>query len=57
MTWEGQDGIVGDVQDDQCSEVPRRESFIRHSIRPTMEEAAHLAAILILQVFGSAHFS
>jgi hypothetical protein len=57
MTWEGQDGIVGDVQDDQSSEVPRRESFIRHSIRPTMEEAAHLAAILILQVFGSAHFS
>jgi hypothetical protein len=31
-----------DVQHDQSRDLPRRESFIRHPIRPTMEEAAHL---------------
>jgi hypothetical protein len=41
-TWEGLDAIVGHVQHDQSRDVRRRESFIRHAIRPTVEEAAHL---------------
>jgi hypothetical protein len=75
---------VVNVQHDQPGDVARLERFIRHPIRPTLEEAAHLrkvvddgespatlaivaaavlafvvpfAAILIVLVFGIAHFS
>jgi hypothetical protein len=41
-TWEGLDAIVGHVQQDRSRDVRRRESFLHHPIRPTMEEAAHL---------------
>jgi hypothetical protein len=41
-TREGLDAIVGEVQHDQSRDLRRRESFLRHPIRPTMEEAAYL---------------
>lgn len=41
-TWERLDAIVGHVQQDRSRNMRRRESFFRHPIRPTMEEAAHL---------------
>jgi hypothetical protein len=40
------DAIVGDVQHDQPTHVPRDESLFRHPIRATEVEAAHLRKIV-----------
>jgi hypothetical protein len=44
-TRAGLHAIVGDVQHDHAIEVPRHESFVRHPMHATVEEAAHVRQI------------
>jgi hypothetical protein len=46
QTRVGQNAIVGDVQHDQPIGLPRHESFVRHPIRATVEDATHVRQVV-----------